>query len=257
MQFIEKKNGQQRVKNGKEKQGNSQYREYPYIHYILSGKGMDKQYILFDLDGTLTDPMEGITKSVRYALRQFGIEVSDRKKLTTFIGPPLKEKFKEEYQFNDEECELAVKYFREYFVPKGMFLNKPYDGIKELLEHLTDAGKVLFVATSKPVDFAEKILEEFELDQYFDFVAGATLDEGRTAKEDVIAYLVDECQLIDLDELILVGDTKYDILGAKSFGIRSVGVTYGYGKREELEDAGADYIARDIDELEKILLEEE
>lgn len=218
---------------------------------------MDKQYILFDLDGTLTDPMLGITKSVQYALKHFGIQVNDLKKLIPFIGPPLIDTFMNEYHLSREEAEEAVRIFREYFVPKGMFENKPYHGVKELLEHLVDAGKVLFVATSKPVDFAERILEHFDLDQYFDFVGGATMDEGRTSKEDVIAYVVEEAQLIDLDELILVGDTKYDILGAKAFGIRSVGVLYGFGTKEELERAGADYIARDLEELEEILLEDE
>lgn len=218
---------------------------------------MDKQYILFDLDGTLTDPMLGITKSVQYALKHFGIEVNDLKKLTSFIGPPLKDSFMYEYGLSQTEAEEAIQIFREYFVPKGIFENEPYEGIKEFLEHLVDAGKVLFVATSKPVDFAERILECFELDQYFDFVGGATMDEGRSSKEDVIAYLLEECQLIDLDELIMVGDTKYDILGAKEFGIRSVGVLYGYGTKEELEEAGADYIAKDLEELEEILLDEE
>lgn len=218
---------------------------------------MDKQYILFDLDGTLTDPMLGITKSVQHALKHFGIQVNDLKKLIPFIGPPLIDTFMSEYHLSKAEAEEAVQIFREYFVPQGMFENEPYDGVKELLEHLVDAGKVLFVATSKPVDFAERILEHFDLDQYFDFVGGATMDEERTSKEDVIAYVVEEAQLIDLDELILVGDTKYDILGAKAFGIRSVGVLYGFGTKEELERAGADYIARDLDELEEILLDNE
>ncbi|MGN0298196.1 MAG: HAD family hydrolase [Lachnospiraceae bacterium] len=218
---------------------------------------MDKQYILFDLDGTLTDPMVGITKSVQYALKHFGIEVNDLKKLTPFIGPPLKDSFMERYDFSEEEAEEAVRIFREYFVPQGMFENEPYEGIKDFLEHLVDAGKVLFVATSKPVDFAERILEKFDLDQYFEYICGATIDEKRTSKIDVIAYLIEECQLIDMDELIMVGDTKYDIWGAKEFGIRSVGVLYGYGDRDELEEAGADYIAKNLEELEEILLEED
>lgn len=218
---------------------------------------MEKQYILFDLDGTLTDSMEGITKSVQYALRAFGIEVEDHRELSFFVGPPLKESFQKNYHFTDEEAEEAVRLYREYYRPKGIFENTVYEGIPEMLEHLCDAGKTLLVATSKPTDFAEQILEHFDLDQYFDFVAGATMDQGRTKKADVIAYLLEEYQLVDTSELIMVGDRSHDVLGAKELGIPSVGVLYGYGSKQELKEAGADYIVRTVAELEELLLEED
>ncbi|MFQ9510592.1 MAG: HAD family hydrolase [Lachnospiraceae bacterium] len=218
---------------------------------------MEKQYILFDLDGTLTDPMVGITKSVQHALKSFGIVVEDLKELTPFIGPPLKESFQERYQMTEEEADQAVKIFREYFVPKGIFENEVYDGIESMLKSLNEAGKSLMIATSKPIDFAEQILEHFGLRDYFDYVAGSTLSEGRTKKDEVIAYALDECQLVDMSELIMVGDRKYDVLGAKAFGIKSIGVLYGYGSLTELEEAGADYIVETVEELQELLLKEE
>ncbi len=218
---------------------------------------MEKQYILFDLDGTLTDPMVGITKSVQHALKSFGIVVEDLKELTPFIGPPLKESFQERYQMTEEEADQAVKIFREYFVPKGIFENEVYDGIESMLKNLNEAGKSLMIATSKPIDFAEQILEHFGLRDYFDYVAGSTLSEGRTKKDEVIAYALDECQLVDMSELIMVGDRKYDVLGAKAFGIKSIGVLYGYGSLTELEEAGADYIVETVEELQELLLKEE
>ena len=141
---------------------------------------MEKQYILFDLDGTLTDSMEGITKSVQYALNAMGIEVEDHRELSFFVGPPLKESFQKNYHFTDEEAEEAVRLYREYYRPKGIFENTVYEGIPEMLEHLCDAGKTLLVATSKPTDFAEQILEHFGLKDYFDGVVGSFLDGGRT-----------------------------------------------------------------------------
>lgn len=218
---------------------------------------MEKQYILFDLDGTLTDSMEGITKSAQYALRGFGIEVEDYTELSFFVGPPLRETFQKHYGFNEEETDEAVRLYREYYRPIGIFENTVYEGIPEMLANLSEAGKTLLVATSKPTDFAEQILEHFELDQYFDFVAGATMEEGRTKKADVIAYLLEECQLVDTSELIMVGDRCHDVLGAKELGIPSVGVLYGYGSKQELKEAGADYIVKTVEELEELLLRED
>lgn len=224
---------------------------------ILRRSYMEKQYILFDLDGTLTDPMVGITKSVQHALKSFGIVVEDLNELTPFIGPPLKESFRDIYQMTEEDSEKAVDIFREYFVPKGIYENEVYDGIENMLRNLNEAGKSLIVATSKPIDFAEQVLEYFGLRDYFDYVAGSTLTEGRTKKDEVIAFALDACQLVDMSELIMVGDRKYDVLGAKSFGIKTIGVLYGYGSLTELEEAGADYIVETVEELEKFLLKEE
>lgn len=218
---------------------------------------MDKQYILFDLDGTLTDPMEGITRSAQHALKHFGIEVSDHTSLDFFIGPPLRDTFKQRYGMSEEDADEAIRIFREYFEPKGIFENEIYEGIPRLLEHLTQAGRSLILATSKPVDFAERILEYFDIKDYFDFVAGSTMDERRADKEEVIGYALEECQLIDLSELVMVGDRKYDIQAAKAFGIYTIGVLYGYGSKEELKKAGADCLVKTVDELEEVLLEEE
>ena len=218
---------------------------------------MEKQYILFDLDGTLTDPMEGITKSVQYALKKFNIEFENLEKLTSFIGPPLKQGFMEQYGFSEEDALKAVELSREYFVPIGMYENQIYPGIREMLENLKEAGKTLLVATSKPVDFAEKILEHFGIEEYFEYVSGSSLTQERTTKEEVIAHLLEEEQLVDMTELIMVGDRKYDILGAKEFGIKSVGVLYGYGSYGELKKAGADYIVKSVSELEDLLLRED
>ena len=217
---------------------------------------MKKQYILFDLDGTLTDPMEGITKSVQHALKHYGLIEEDLEKLTPFIGPPLKDSFMEHYGFSEEQATEAIYVFREYFVPRGMFENKVYKGIPELLEALEEAGKTLLLATSKPQDFAEQILEHFDLRKYFEFIAGSDKGETRVRKTDVLEYLLEECQLVDLSELVMVGDRKYDVLGAKQLGIDTVGVLWGYGSEEELEEAGADAIVKNVRELKEYLLEE-
>ncbi len=218
---------------------------------------MKKQYILFDLDGTLTDPAEGITKSVQYALKHFGIEEDDLEKLQPFIGPPLMESFMDFYGFSEEQAREAVTYYREYFRPQGIFENEVYKGIPELLEKLTDAGKTLILATSKPVVFAEQILEHFDLRQYFEFIGGSDIEQTRAKKTEILQYILEECQLVDLTELVMVGDRKHDILGAKQFGIDTVGVLYGYGSEEELKEAGADVLVDSVRELGEYLLEEE
>lgn len=215
------------------------------------------KYILFDLDGTLTDPGIGITNSVMYALKKFNIEVEDRASLYKFIGPPLLDSFEKYYGFSKEDSEQALKYYREYFKPHGLYENEVYEGIEELLVALKQQGKSLIVATSKPEEFAIEILEHFKLDKYFDFIAGATMDEKRVKKADVIAYALEECGVSDLASAIMVGDREHDILGAKQIGLASIGVLYGYGDQEELETVGATYIAESADEILKIILESE
>lgn len=200
------------------------------------------KYVLFDLDGTLTDSGEGITNSVAYALKKFNITVADRTELYKFIGPPLHSSFKEFYGFSDADCELAVEYYREYFHEKGIFENRVYDGIEDLLKALKENGHKIFLATSKPEVFAVKILKHFNLIQYFDFVSAATMDSTRNEKTDIIQYALDHIEHEDLASVIMVGDRKYDILGAKQFHLASVGVLYGFGGRAELEQAGADFI---------------
>ncbi|MCQ2548645.1 MAG: HAD family hydrolase [Lachnospiraceae bacterium] len=212
------------------------------------------QTILFDLDGTLTDPGEGITNSVTYALEKFEIKNEDRSQLYKFIGPPLKDSFMEFYGFSEEDALKAIAYYRERFREKGMFENKVYDGIVELLSKLKHAGKKLIVATSKPEEFTLTILKHFDLLQYFDFVAGATMDGSRSEKEEIIHYALEHCQIENLDETVMVGDRKFDILGAKTNGIDSIGVLFGYGSLEELEIAGATYIADSPEMVEKLVL---
>lgn len=199
--------------------------------------------VLFDLDGTLTDPGEGITNSVIFSLEKFGITVSNRAELYKFIGPPLLYSYKEYYGFSESDAKLAIKYYREYFSEKGIFENRVYDGITDMLGKLRGNNIRLSVATSKPVPFAVKILEHFGLMEYFSLVAGATMDETRSEKHEVIEYALRGLHIEDKARCIMVGDRKHDILGAKKNGLKSVGVLYGYGSRGELETAGADMLA--------------
>lgn len=212
------------------------------------------RYILFDLDGTLTDPGLGITNSVAYALKKFGITVADRSELYPFIGPPLRESFMERYGLTDAESDDAIAYFREYFRPKGIFENAVYEGIPAMLAGLRAAGRVLVLATSKPEEFAVEILKHFGLYDYFDVVAGARMDETRTGKADVVAYAMALAGITDPGEAVMVGDREHDVLGARANGLPTVGVLYGYGSEEELSSAGAAFLARTPADLLNILL---
>lgn len=201
------------------------------------------RYLLFDLDGTLTDPGIGITNSVMYALRKFDIHVEDRVSLYKFIGPPLMDSFERFYGFSTAQSELALGYYREYFKKKGMFENRVYDGIPELLKRLKENGKTLIVATSKPEAFSVEILRHFGLYEYFDFVAGATMDESRNKKADIIRYALESCGISEKASAVMIGDREHDMIGARKNGLDALGVLYGYGSYEELKEAGADYIA--------------
>jgi phosphoglycolate phosphatase len=207
------------------------------------------QYLFFDLDGTLTDPGEGITNSVAYALDKFGITVTDRASLYPFIGPPLVDSFMKFYGFSHEDAERAVVCYREYFRDRGIFENRLYEGIPEALKALKDAGKTLVIATSKPEPFAKRIVEHFGLSPYFTLVAGASFDETRSEKWDVIEYAMDSLKLTDRSEIVMIGDRKHDIIGAKKTGLDSVGVLWGYGDREELTSAGAEIIFDTVGQL--------
>ncbi len=206
-------------------------------------------YLLFDLDGTLTDPGEGITNSVAYALKKWGIEVKDKRELYSFIGPPLSASFKKYYGFSEVDALKCVEYYREYFRDKGIFENKVYDGISALLCRLKEEGKTLILATSKPEGFAKQILDHFDLTKYFDFIAGATMDESRNKKADVIAYALRMAGVFNLSRALMIGDRDQDILGAKANGLASLGVLYGYGDSAELEDAGATYLAENVENI--------
>ena len=212
-----------------------------------------KRNILFDLDGTIIEPKEGLTKAVQFSLESFGIYVEDRDTLTPFIGPPLRDSFKKYYGLNDEEVELAIKKFREYFAPKGVYENVLYDGIVDLFEELKTAGKQLIIATSKPTVFAETILNYHNIRDYFVFVAGSELNEKRSRKGEVIRYALESMKITELQSTIMIGDREHDVIGAREMGLECIGVCYGYGSLKELEDAGATYIARDVEELSRLL----
>ena len=202
--------------------------------------------ILFDLDGTLTDSGEGIINCAILALEHFGLPIPDRKTLRVFVGPPLHETFIK-FGVPANKADEAVAVYRSRYIPIGMFENAPYPGIRELLETLQNLGHKLYVATSKPEWMAEEILKKFELDGYFDRICGATMDTSRTEKSQVIAYLLD--QTGDVKNAVMVGDTKFDVLGAAAHNIPTVGVSWGYGTVEDMRQAGAAAIADTMDEL--------
>ena len=202
--------------------------------------------ILFDLDGTLTDSGEGIINCAILALEHFGLPIPDRETLRVFVGPPLHETFIK-FGVPADKADEAVAVYRSRYIPIGMFENAPYPGIRELLETLQNLGHKLYVATSKPEWMAEEILKKFELDGYFDRICGATMDTSRTEKSQVIAYLLD--QTGDAKNAVMVGDTKFDVLGAAAHNIPTVGVSWGYGTVEDMRQAGAAAIADTMDEL--------
>ncbi len=212
--------------------------------------------ILFDLDGTLTDSAPGIVNSVQYALKKFGIDETDMAKLYKFVGPPLSETFVEYYGFDEEQCKQGIIWFREYYEAKGIFENSVYDGIADMLQRLKEHGKRIVMATSKPEPMAERIVEHFGLKDYFEYVAGSTMDETRTAKADVIAYALKEVGITDRSKVLMVGDRRHDIVGAQKNNLDSMGVLYGYGGREELVLAGATLIAETPQEAADIILGE-
>ena len=214
----------------------------------------DYKYILFDLDGTISDPKIGITKSVAYALNYFQIKTEDLNSLCKFIGPPLMDSFIEYYGFNDEEADLAVAKYREYYAVKGIYENTIYNGIEELMQNLKARHKVLIVATSKPIVYATKILEHFKLLQYFDFISGSELNGERTKKSEVIEYALKQNNIDDRPSVIMIGDREHDINGAVKVGIDSIGILYGYGNKDEFERAGASFIVGSVKDLEYFLI---
>lgn len=218
------------------------------------------QYILLDMDGTLTDSMEGITHCVQYALAAAGRPEPDRQKLLPFIGPPLRSQFAAwcgyDRERDAERIEFCVSKYRERFREKGWLENRVYPGMPEMLVRLKEAGRTLAVATSKPIEFTEKILDYFGLTAYFDEVVGASLDEGRETKYDVIQEALRRLAIGEEEKarVVMVGDRLHDVEAAKKAGLASIGVTFGYGSREELEEYGADRIVDTVEELGEVLL---
>lgn len=210
-----------------------------------------KDLILFDLDGTLLDSKEGITKSVQYALKKLGVEISDRRELVKFIGPPLQESFENFYQVDGLK---GIEYYRECFVGQQKMLeNEIYPGVVELLEKLKEKKKKLVVATSKPTVYSKTILEHFRLAPYFEEIQGSELDLSLIEKEDVIRVVLEQYSSVSKDRIVMIGDRKHDILGAKINRIDNIGVLYGYGSKEELQTAGAEKIVNTALELEMLL----
>lgn len=206
--------------------------------------------ILFDLDGTLTDSGEGIINCAILALEHFGCPIPDREEMRTFVGPPLHESFIR-HGVPADKTDEAIRVYRSRYIPIGAYENTPYPGVETLLQSLKQQGHSLYVATSKPEEMSVKILEHFGLAKYFDRICGASMDTSRSSKEDVIAYLLSLC---GRDEnILMVGDTKFDVLGAAAHGIPAIGVAWGYGKVEDMEAAGAKAIARSMEELLALL----
>ncbi len=210
------------------------------------------KYFLFDLDGTVTDSKEGVTKSAAYALDSFGIKVKSTDSLTYFIGPPLTYTFETFHGFNDKKADKAVIKFREYYSDKGVFENTIYNGIEDIFKLIKHKGGKIVMATSKAEVFTDIILKTSGLYKYFDFISASSYDTSRISKSDIIKYALDELN-INLSEALMIGDTRYDIEGAKDNKIDSLGVLYGYGSLDELAEAGANYIAKDVDELKSLI----
>ena len=218
------------------------------------------QYLLFDLDGTLTDSAEGIIKCVQYAAEKMGAKFKDAEELRVFVGPPLSESFRKVYGFSEADTQQAIVYYRERFKPIGMFENSVYPGIPEMLKAMKENGKVNLIASSKPEEFVKTILEHFDIAKYFDIIVGASMDESRNTKEAVIEEALLQLKNTDRygqysdDKCVMIGDRKYDILGAKYFGLRNIAVSYGFAPEGELEEAGADIIVDTVEELTQVLL---
>ena len=209
------------------------------------------EYLFFDLDGTVTDPGEGITNSVMYALGKFGIKVEDRSVLYPFIGPPLIESFEKYYGFSPEDAGRGVDMYREYYSVRGIFENRLYDGIERVFRKQKERGKHIVLATLKPEPYAIKILEHFGVSGYFDLVSAAYLGHSRETKGDIIRNAMSSLGISDPSSVLMIGDRENDITGAKENGVDSVGVLYGYGGYDELKNAGATYIVKTPEELLK------
>lgn len=221
------------------------------------------QYCLFDLDGTLTDPKEGITRSVQHALKYFGIEEPDLDQLEPFIGPPLKDSFMEFYHMSEKQALKAVEVYRERFAPIGVLENEMIPGTGRMLSRAREKGIHLAVASSKPLIFVRQILRHFEIEKYFEVIVGSELDGTRGTKEEVVKEALRELGILQMEpedrkrRCAMVGDRKFDINGAKAYGLTAIGVSFGYAAKGELEAAGADMVLDTMEQLERMLVGDE
>lgn len=206
------------------------------------------QHILFDLDGTLTDPREGITRSVQHALARLGIDEPDLTALEHFIGPPLLQCFMQTYCFDEATAWQAVKYYRERFAEVGLYENHLFDGVGELLELLLTQKRTLYIATSKPAVFATEIARHFDFARHFKVIYGSELDGTRTDKVELIAHLLEQ-EGFAADSALMIGDRKHDLIGARRNGLDAAAVGYGFGSREELQAEAPRYHFSTLAEL--------
>lgn len=211
-------------------------------------------HIIFDLDGTLTDNTEGINNSLKYALGQMQVDGYNEQMLKTLIGPPLQWGFKNVFGMNERDTKLAVEYFRSYYGENGWSQNIPYDGVMEMLAELDTMGKKMYVATAKFERYAQKIVEHFEMDKYIIQLKGADYNGKKAEKNAIIFSVLETQQLIPSKEVVMVGDTVFDIRGGKENGLTTVAVAYGFGNEEELKDEGPDFYVEDVEELYELLL---
>lgn len=210
--------------------------------------------IIFDLDGTLADSKEGVTKSVQYALEKFGIIEEDLDSLEHFIGPPLKDEFIKYYNMSEEDANKAVEYYRERYTPIGIYEVKSFKGTAKMLERLKNSGKYIAIGTSKPQMMAEEVIKYLKIDQYFDKVVGAQLHGPRQSKTAVLQALFAEIGITDKNKCLMVGDTCFDIEGANNIGIDSIGVNFGFGNEKEMLDMGALFVADTTEDVADFIL---
>ena len=215
---------------------------------------MKYTHVLFDLDGTLTESGPGIHNCFRYALDKMGVTEYDESLLNLVIGPPLSYSFKEFFGMNEEQAQQATDYYRERYVPIGIYENTLYPGVEQMLKDLAAAGVTLCLATSKPEAFAPKILQHFNIAQYFAVIGAASLDDSRNSKEDVIAYVLSQLKDIPKEQILMVGDRHHDLDGAAAFGLSGAGVLYGYGSQEELAACPHVFLAETTDRLTQFIL---
>jgi len=210
---------------------------------------MAYEICLFDLDGTIVDSQQGIVNSILHTVATFGLEMPSMERLKKFIGPPIRVSFEKVFNMSPKDANSAVSKYREYYAEKGVFENILYPGIEDTLKILKERGKTIALATLKPTVFAVKILEEFGISQYFTYALGSELNGDRNTKGEVISDVLDALGDISKEKTVMIGDREYDILGAREMGLSSIGVTYGFGSRRELEYAGADMIVDSVPEL--------